>query len=153
VVNRDTGKEAIVRINDRGPFIRGRIIDLSREAARRLGVEGPGIADVALYLAGEEQPRDRARRDRKSRRSEPRASRDVLPDGYWTVQVGSFSEERRARAYAKEMRAFHRDVRIAPSEGMFKVRLGRFETKSDAARLAAFLYDEEIDSWVLFEKR
>lgn len=51
VVDRDTGKHVFVRINDRGPFIRGRHIDLSRAAARKLGSEGKGIANVKLYLA------------------------------------------------------------------------------------------------------
>ena len=42
VANQDNGKKAVVRINDRGPFVDGRIIDLSKAAARKLGVLGPG---------------------------------------------------------------------------------------------------------------
>jgi rare lipoprotein A len=43
-----TGRSITVRINDRGPFVRGRIIDLSREAARRLGMIGRGTARVCI---------------------------------------------------------------------------------------------------------
>jgi len=42
-----TGKTIHVRINDRGPFVRGRIIDLSRAAARRLGIDGVGKVCIA----------------------------------------------------------------------------------------------------------
>ena len=50
VVQLDTGKSVVVRINDRGPFIKGRIIDLSRKAAERLGIIGSGTAEVGLKI-------------------------------------------------------------------------------------------------------
>ena len=49
VVRRD-GRWVRVRINDRGPYGRGRIIDLSRTAAAQVGVDRAGVADVTLYL-------------------------------------------------------------------------------------------------------
>ena len=55
VVNRSNGRSAVVRINDRGPFVHGRVIDLSPAAARALGVDG--LAPVSLIvgsLAGRE---------------------------------------------------------------------------------------------------
>ena len=45
-----TGKSVTVRINDRGPFVRGRIIDLSDEAARRIGLLGKGVAKVRIEV-------------------------------------------------------------------------------------------------------
>jgi rare lipoprotein A len=50
VVNDKTGRSVVVRINDRGPFIGGRIIDLARGAARQLGMDG--VATVSLYRVG-----------------------------------------------------------------------------------------------------
>jgi rare lipoprotein A len=50
VVNRRNGRTVVVRINDRGPFVRGRVIDLSPAAARALGVNG--LAPVSLALGG-----------------------------------------------------------------------------------------------------
>ena len=50
VINLDNRKEVVVRINDRGPFIKGRIIDLSFEAARRLNMISEGTARVKLTL-------------------------------------------------------------------------------------------------------
>ena len=48
VVDLDTGNSVIVRINDRGPFIRGRIIDLSLGAAMAMGIQYSGIANVKV---------------------------------------------------------------------------------------------------------
>jgi len=50
VVHRESGRAVEVRINDRGPFVDGRVIDLSYEAARRLGIVEEGVAPVSLYL-------------------------------------------------------------------------------------------------------
>lgn len=49
VVNQTTGRSVVVRINDRGPFVRGRVIDLSKAAARAIGVSG--VARVTLARA------------------------------------------------------------------------------------------------------
>ncbi len=48
VTNLDNGREVVVRINDRGPFIRGRIIDLSYRAAERLGMIRSGVVPVRI---------------------------------------------------------------------------------------------------------
>jgi rare lipoprotein A len=50
VTNRDTGRTAEVRINDRGPFVRGRILDVSYAAARQLGVTAEGVFPVRLRV-------------------------------------------------------------------------------------------------------
>lgn len=50
VTNKRTGKSVMVRINDRGPFIRGRAIDLARGAARAIGLEGSGLASVTMEV-------------------------------------------------------------------------------------------------------
>lgn len=52
VTNLDNGKRIRVRVNDRGPFVDGRIIDLSQEAAKRLGFEGKGLAKVRVRYVG-----------------------------------------------------------------------------------------------------
>ena len=50
VTNARTGKSVIVRINDRGPFVRGRIIDLSYGAASAVGLTASGVAKVSLEI-------------------------------------------------------------------------------------------------------
>jgi rare lipoprotein A (peptidoglycan hydrolase) len=50
VINTRTGKSAIVTINDRGPFVRGRIIDLSQAAAEAVGIRGSGVGNVKIEV-------------------------------------------------------------------------------------------------------
>jgi len=57
VTNLDNGKSLVVRVNDRGPFVPGRIIDLSRESARLLGFKDEGIAKVRVKLLAEQSLR------------------------------------------------------------------------------------------------
>jgi rare lipoprotein A len=84
VTNLANDRSVVVRINDRGPFVRGRIIDLSYAAARVLGLIGPGTARVRLEnLGGFREP-----------------SREPL--GVW-LQVGSFSVQENAYALKKRL--------------------------------------------------
>lgn len=53
IENLENGKSVIVRINDRGPFVPGRVIDLSQKAAGEIEIQEQGLADVELYLLKE----------------------------------------------------------------------------------------------------
>ena len=55
VVNRNNGRSVVVRINDRGPFVRGRVIDLSPAAARALGIDS--LASVSLSVVRQAEER------------------------------------------------------------------------------------------------
>ncbi len=67
VTNLANGKSVDVRINDRGPFVKGRIIDVSLAAARALGMVEQGITTVRLeYLADSENPNELAARDQST---------------------------------------------------------------------------------------
>ena len=52
----DTGAQVVVRINDRGPFIKGRIIDVSHSAAKQLGMIGAGVARVTIQIIPKPAP-------------------------------------------------------------------------------------------------
>ncbi len=72
VTNLDNGRSVVVRVNDRGPFARGRVIDVSYAAARALGMVGRGTARVQIEALGEGLPRTvtgraRVRRSRSRR--------------------------------------------------------------------------------------
>lgn len=64
VTNLETGESVLVRINDRGPFVDGRIIDLSRAAADELGFIDEGLAPVRVEALGPADDHDRAARSR-----------------------------------------------------------------------------------------
>lgn len=72
VTNEKTGESAIVIINDRGPFVGERIIDLSRAAAKAAGVWRPGIARVRIDVLD--------------------APSDIRSGGRWCVQIGAFKD-------------------------------------------------------------
>lgn len=120
VVNQDNGREVIVRINDRGPFVRRRVIDLSRAAAEEIGMVGPGVAPVRLYLIDEQ---------------EVQAAPEPTAAGPYTVQVGAFQESWRAHVLRAEIESFHPEVSIASDGVWHRVQVGLFMLRSEAEDL------------------
>lgn len=99
VEDRRTGKAVLVRINDRGPYVRGRILDLSRQAAERLGMKGRGYTDGEIHIypetvlpAATTMPASQ-KSGKKSAQTRfitfDSDVRGVHPDG-WSVQIGTF---------------------------------------------------------------
>ncbi len=145
VRNRDNGKRVLVRINDRGPFVRGRVIDLSKKAAQEIGLIGSGTAQVALYLANNDFKQWAGERDR--RQTKP----IVTNHGFWSLQVGSFQERERAFRL-KERLAFH-DLPIFISQtddGFWRVRVGRFSGREQALGQVARIEGPDLQPWVVF---
>jgi rare lipoprotein A len=124
VTNLDNGRSVEVTITDRGPFKRGRKIDLSHKAARMIGMLDPGTAHVRISLI-----------------SKPAGTRDVgAPLRYW-VQVGSFSDHRNAEQVRGRLASAYHDVHVvdvldADSHRYYRVRMGAFATR-DAAEARA----------------
>ena len=112
VRNTRTGREVVVRINDRGPFSKNRIIDLSYAAAREVGVVGPGTAAVELYLV-------------------PAAG---APPRY-TVQVGAFSEAERAVTLQKEIVRLYPEAVVDDDGTWHRVQIGAFDRREAAESL------------------
>jgi rare lipoprotein A len=124
VENLDNHRTVEVRVNDRGPFVDERILDLSRAAAQILGVTGPGV------IAGP-------------------TARPPAEARAFSVQVGAFSTEDRAEALRRELDGAGVDagsVQAAELGGrtIYRVRVGRFggraEAEAQARRLAALGY-------------
>lgn len=113
VENLDNGRTVHVRINDRGPFVRGRVIDLSYTAAEKIDMIGPGTARVRLRVIGAVE----------------------LPEGRYTVQVAAFSDPASARALADRLRGYP-EVRVRSKGGVHRVLVGTFEKRKKALKLA-----------------
>ena len=126
VTNVETGAAVRVRINDRGPFVHGRVIDLSQAAARRIGVIGPGVAMVRLTIVGAAP----APALIASAASAPSASATATSS--WAVQVGSFAEADRAERHAGRLRAAGFDVYLEPYQGLTRVKVGPLDSRADA---------------------
>lgn len=92
VKNLTNGKEMVLRVNDRGPFVKDRIIDLSLGAAKALGVDGPGTAKVQVTALGEAEKTTTAGGQSKER---------FVPfqnfnEGDFFVQIGAFANKENA---------------------------------------------------------
>jgi rare lipoprotein A len=81
----DTGRTILVRINDRGPFVPGRIIDLSRSAAEQLGIRGKGVAAVRVRRV--EPPEKDRKRLRDGKTVEPRPSVPEATLATWRTRL------------------------------------------------------------------
>jgi rare lipoprotein A len=135
VTNLNNGMSVTVRINDRGPFVKGRIIDLSYAAAKAVDMIGSGTAPVKLEIL--------------TRISPKRSSQK------FSVQVGSFVREENARALKNELRRNFQDVYItpfkAPSQIYYRVRIKA--KNMDAARKMARRLIEAGYTAIVFEEQ
>lgn len=116
-------RSVVVRINDRGPFVRGRIIDLSYAAARVLGIVGPGTARVRLEILG--------------------GFREPAPTSPPTwIQVGAFSAQENAYALKKRLEKTYPGVVVSTLKtgngAYYRVRVRTDGNSADAlaSRLA-----------------
>jgi rare lipoprotein A len=106
VTNVKTGHAALVRITDRGPFIPGRILDLSLAAARKVDVWQPGVAQVRVELL--------------------QATAALDSGGKWAVQIGGFPDEDAATKLADHLtRRYHtaKVLRFASPAGDWWIRV------------------------------
>ncbi|MBU2550101.1 MAG: septal ring lytic transglycosylase RlpA family protein [Proteobacteria bacterium] len=149
VTNLENNRETIVRVNDRGPFVKGRVVDLSRAGARALGVLGPGTARVrveALGTAGSQKVEGRIQQVL------------VQPDNYevgqFTVQVGSFKEKSNAEALAGRLRRSYQPVTIQAFDRgdavFYRVHVSEARTIGQALQMEARLEKQGFtDSFVV----
>lgn len=143
VTNTRNGKETQVRINDRGPFVKGRIIDLSFAAAKLLDVVGSGTAPVKLVALGYRNQGEKAFRPA-----------DSYARGPFTIQVGAFTVADNARRLADRLRITHGSATIQTGwvngKEFHRVRAGRFDTMDSAtAAISTFAAEGYPNSFIV----
>lgn len=125
VTNLKNGKKTEVRINDRGPFVEGRVIDLSFAAAQAIDAVAVGVVPVRLELL--DGPHALSSR--------------------FTVQVGSFSQRENAVRYIRTLEARYQPVTLHPADTprgvLYRVCVGRVGSVTEARDLAERLRREE----------
>ena len=89
VTNRDNGKSVVVRINDRGPFVGTRIIDLSNKAAHQIDMVRKGTANVRLEIVGF---KDQKSKNRGAKQAVTDSPKEVFTYETYAIQIGSFSK-------------------------------------------------------------
>jgi rare lipoprotein A len=130
VASLDNGKEVTVRITDRGPFVEGRTIDLSRAAARAIRMIGPGTARVRLQLLAYGPPRLTAPAGNGPPSEVP---------AEFAVQVGAFIDRNRAENLKRSLEQNYQPVTIVPREGertQWRVLVGSKPSEDEARALA-----------------
>lgn len=124
-----TGRTVWVRINDRGPFVEGRVIDLSFGAAEALGIVESGTAPVEILC--------------------PYPSSALEGDlGYW-VQVGAYREPDLAASALESLLQRYRSARIVSSAPYHRVRIGPFPEEASAVRVRDALRSEGTEAYVV----
>ena len=119
VTNLANGKSCEVRVNDRGPFVLNREIDLSKAAAVKLGMIGSGTTKVKLEIVKEgantklsQQTAASATKIMKKLYGEAAATtsaagksapKNLAPGTYWDIQLGAFKSKENAKAFASKV--------------------------------------------------
>jgi len=124
VTNLDNGRSVEVRINDHGPYVKGRKIDLSHQAANTLGIVRPGTAHVKIDMIGQ-----------------PAGTRRIGTPVRYYCQIGSYSHQSNARRVSSRLSEYYRDVRIdevnAGPRCFYRVRMGSFASRDEARERAS----------------
>jgi rare lipoprotein A len=132
VLNLTNGKEIIVPVNDRGPFVGDRIIDMSYGAAQRLGMVEEGLAKVRIEVL--ELPR-------------------YYTGGKYTLQFGAFAERDNARKLATqiESKGYRPSIEEATVHGsiLYRVRLGAFSSIEGAQSLGQVFSTSGLNCFVV----
>lgn len=139
VANLENGRSVDVRVNDRGPFVRGRIIDLSYTAAKAIGMVGPGTAKVRVVALGAPAPQ-----------STPGQTPQYLPIDYYsgnfTFQVGAFTERANAQRLVQKLDRQYKNAHMTTfNDGQrtfYRVRVGQTDSLEQAQLFEAQLVRE-----------
>ncbi len=122
ITNLKTGNSALVRITDRGPFVEGRIVDLSLAAAKALDVYLPGTAKVRLEVM--------------------QAPASLDTGGRWAVQIGSFTAEKAAAEVAEHLQKRYQTAQVLKFKSPVGVWWVRVRVLDDDRQRASVLAHE-----------
>jgi len=135
-------RSVVVTVNDRGPFISGRDLDLSYAAAKEIGLIGPGVGRVKIQYLGRDM-----RYVKRVRFISP-----VTSAGPFTIQVGSFKEKSNAYRLKKGLKLKYRDVYITTTylkgQKFYRVRIGSFNNRDVAYSFAKTLAEEGYSTFI-----
>ncbi|MEQ9279591.1 MAG: septal ring lytic transglycosylase RlpA family protein [Balneola sp.] len=119
VVNEDNGKSIRVRINDRGPYAKDRIIDLSKGAAQAVDMIGPGTANVTIYLV-------------KGDLKNSRVTDLKVPT--YTVQLGSYNDLAPAQIQSKKIKGSRVETLNLNSGTVYRIYFGLYKDRNKAEK-------------------
>ncbi len=124
MTNEKNGRTVRARINDRGPFIAGRIVDLSKAAAEEIDSVVDGVVPVTLTVVTLGSGR-RTAPPRKGAESE-------AAPASWAVQAGAFASEENASRLKERLAERYPKVWLEPSGGLTRVKFGPYASRESA---------------------
>ena len=132
VTNVRTGQSAVMHVTDRGPFVAGRILDLSLAAARQVGVYGPGTAEVRIDVYSTPKPMDEG--------------------GRWCVQIGAFTSKSAAMHLEEKLQRQYQTANVIEFQGPtgFWVRVRpEHDNRQLAMQIANRVRPEQGEAWLV----
>lgn len=144
VTNTETGQSSVVTVTDRGPFIRGRHLDLSYGAAQHIGLVREGVGRVAVDVLD---------RDMRYRKRVTETPTPVVAGGSFAIQFGAFQDFDNAARLKQALDLETRGVEITPvtvnGVTYHRVRLGPYPSRDDALARASAFADEGYDTLIV----
>ena len=132
VTHLGNGRKVRVRINDRGPFVRGRILDLSYGAARQLHMVNQGVAKVEIRIV-----------------SVGDGTKGPISTLRYTVQAGAFRDPKNAAAILRRIAGDHPQARVINAGGWHRVRVGSYRYRKDAEKVRRQLERKGVDARIV----
>jgi len=136
VHNLRNNREIVVRINDRGPFVKGRIIDLTYTGAKKLGMADQGTAPVIVTVLG------------KLKKNSISTQKEYIPvncfNGNFSIQIGAFQVRANAERLKAKLSRKYDHVHIAAYTDyrgtFYRVRVGKYSDLKEALFLEKQMY-------------
>ena len=132
VTNEQTGQSAVMRVTDRGPFVQGRVLDLSKASAKATGVYLPGTARVRIDVYQTPRPMD--------------------PGGRWCVQIGAFQHAGKAEKLRDQLEDEYANANVIDFQGPtgYWVRIRpQGDNREVAEKIAQRLRPAEGDAYLV----
>lgn len=163
VRNMENNKEVLVTINDRGPFVAGRVLDVSEYGSELLGFKEQGLTTVGIRVVrvgrGSEQSTGATRQffSEEGRAAAPVAGRQTPPAAvpdesslqqYYAVQVGLFTDLTNARNMERFLQSYNQPVSVLRRGEQYVVKLGQFSSRTQAEALKAQLGTEGYSAFI-----
>lgn len=136
VTNLENDESVVLRINDRGPFVGDRIIDVSEVAAKKLAFHAQGIGNVKVEVL--ELPGDYNSKNA----------------GVYTIQTGAYTSAKNAKELSQKLKAFDKnlDVELMEEQSrgkkVLRIRAGRFASRQEAEAFNELLKEEGLSGLV-----
>ena len=150
VTHLQNGRSVIVKVNDRGPFHEGRIIDLSYSAAKKLGITATGTGVVEVVALDPDSYNKKQAYQPRFNKPSALSNFPAKANFKLFLQVGAFNDQTNAFKLTKRLSRMFKQQQIhsdfSSENNVFRVRIGPLASIADADKLAVYLNNKGIPS-------